>query len=765
MADSQRTQTGATGRLPNDLDVWSKDFRRLQQQKHRMRGGVEARVLTNLAMYFGEQAIHQDRGTMFSRTEREEDKNRLTLVFSFLNKLTRRKIGRLWSIDHRATATPDTLDPAAYDQADVVEKLILSLNKKLKEKQTSWLRYFWLLIGGVVVEHTPWVLEAGKEPIPEFDESGELLWTDNLTQQVVPQEYVVEQMQRGRSPESFTPRESIQLVGDVASEIIDPLRFFIEAGCRSVRQLSGDQRCYIAEIKTRGWIVENFGSEYLDKLSSSPRDLDIVKTRLLDKGPALANMSLHDLIPGIQGTPGPDDEPMYIVCTGYQPPHEGFAHGRRMIFIPNHCTLDDDELQYEEIPCTDIHWEPNAVSFWTRDFLTDLIPAQKFLNKRVSQLGESANSTVYEILLLGGALSKADIPTDLPGVVEDGIDENGVPQVQSLQRAQLPGWFLETIKFVIEFLETVGGSDLLQTKKFPGQLRGSLSAPILQELLDSEDGPFYSHLGEALAQVHQQRVNRVKQFYEPIRTLHYTGHDLRDEVMVFHTSDVLRAGTEFHISIDAATLLPEVSALREARVRERLEGPMAVLYLNHRTGKIDPSKIAMDLRYTDRFRESKEAQYRKLALQLVGKLWRGIPLDPTIPLPFWDHDAVMDELETAMATTEWLDASPQTKQAFIEFHEKCRQYLQAVHDQAEQAMNARLMNSTMAQVAQQTAAKVASTAGDAVAAQVQAQLQANDQTSMMERVQQEMQAKPGPTNQPRRQATAQPRMPPLSRVK
>lgn len=746
-------------RVPLDLDTFSKDFRRLQQQKHRMRGGVEARILTNLAMYYGEQAVAQDRGTIFSRIEREEDKNRLSLVFSFLNKLTRRKIGRLWSIDHRFTATPDTVDPAAYDQSETVERLIMSLNKKLKEKQTAWLRYFWLLIGGVVIEHTPWVMEAGSEPVPEFDpDSNELLWTDNLSQQVVPQAYVVQALQQGRSPESFTPKESLQLVGDVGSEIISPLNFFIEAGCCSIRGLSPDQACYIAQIKTEGWIAENFGTEYLAKLSK-PRDLDIVKTRLLDKGPALSNMSLHDLIPGIQGTPGPDDPPMYIVTTRYQPPNSAWPKGRRTIMIPDCCTLDDDELPYEEIPCTDIHWEPNAVTFWTRDFLTDLIPAQKFLNKRVSQLGESANSTVYEILLLGGDLDKTSIPTDLPGIVEDGLDENGTPRVVSLQRAQLPGWFLETIKFTVEFLETVGGSDLLQNKKFPGQLRGALSAPILQELLDSEDGPFYSHLGEALAQIHQQRVNRVKQFYEPIRTLHYTGRDMRDEVLVFHTADVLRAGTEFHISIDAATLLPEVSALREARVRERLEGPMAVLYLNHRTGKIDPSKIAMDLKYTDKFRESREAQYRKLAVQLIGRLWKGEPLDPAIPLPFWDHDAMMDELESSMATTEWLDASPQTKQAFIEFHEKCRQYLAAVHDQAEQAMQSRLMNSTMAQAAQQTAAKAASVAAETALEQMQAEIQLNRQQPMQERLAQEMQARSGQRQQPQRQNTQQPQMP------
>jgi DNA-binding NarL/FixJ family response regulator len=397
---------------------------------------------------------------------------------------------------------------------------------------------------------------------------------------------------------------------------------------------------------------------------------------------------------------------MCIVLTRYQPECQDWPHGRRTIFTPDQYMLDDDSTQYGEIPCVDLHYEPAATSFWTGDFVTDLAPGNKFLNKRMSQLGESANSSVYELLLLGPELAAADIPTDIPGVVEDGLDENGNPRVEVLQRGQLPQFFLESIKMIVEFIESTGSADLLSHRQFPGQLRGPLAIPMLQEILDSEDGPLLSHLGEQLAKVKQMRVNRVKQFYPPIRTLHYTSGG-KNEVLVFHTEAILRSGTSYHITVDLASLQPELSVLRHARVREDMESPLAIIYTNRRTGRIDPSKIAMALKYNDRAELDRDVQYRKLAQHLIAMMWKGKPVDQNAPYPFWDHNAMMDEYEATMATTEWLEASDQIKTGFLTMYEKHRQYLDAIQAAAAQSIQSQQMKGAIAQATQQVAAKVA----------------------------------------------------------
>ena len=711
------------------LSTFTADWNRLRAQKQRHRGGVEARMILNRAMLCAEQYAMQAHDSIYTRAlDRDEDKNKLHLVFNLLKKAQRRKIGRLWSIANEFRAVPDTVDPKAYDHADVVSQLILGLNQKLKEKLRHWNRLDHLTCYGVAIEHVPWVEMASVEPVPAFDpETDELLWEDRQTGMVLKQTVVEAAIQKGATPERFRVKENMLSVGDVGSQLVHPLCFFVDQSVTSIPDLAPDQACYIAEIKTHGWVKENFGTEATRYLKAK-NGLDIVKTRVLDKGPSYGGTNLRDMIPAIQGEQGPDDPPMCIVLTRYQPAHEEFPHGRRTIFAPDGSILDDaglDELKYEEIPVVDMHYGPNSHSFWTEDFLTDMIPAQKFLNKRMSQMGEAANASIYEILLLGEGLSKVDVSTDYPGVVEGGIDENGMPKVQALQHQGLPQWFIESIRLVIEYIDSVGGADLLQNRKFPGQMRGSMSVPMLQEILDSEDGPLFEHLGESLARVHQMRVNRVKGWYEPIRTLHYTGPDMKDETLVFHTSKILRAGVEFNITVDRSTLLPELSAMREARVRERLESPIgAALYMNKRTGMLDASKVAHDLKYRDTARESREEQQRKIVRQLIARLWEGEPVNPEIVQPFWEHDAAMDELEAVMLTMEWIEASPQVQQGFVQVYEACRAYLQQIQEAQQQQMESRMMQAAVAQATQQVAAKTAALTTEAALSQLEEQANA-----------------------------------------
>lgn len=713
----------ARGTVDNDVSDFSHDWRRLRTQKHRSRGGVEGRIITNLGFWYGEHYLTQARDSIMPRAQgRDEDRNKLFLVFNLFRKQIRRKIGRLWSVDPSFGVTPNSIDPTAMDKADVANNLLLSLDNILHERTQHWQRLWWLALGGVVIEHVPWIEDVGKEPMPAFDDSThELLWKEQQTGATLPQSKVEELCRAGIPPERFKVLERIQTVGQVGSEIISPLQFFIDASVTSIDLLAPDQACYIAEIKTKGWIKSIFGSDVADNVKGISSDLSIVETRLLDKGSTASNMNLRDMLPAIQGSRTADDPEMAIVLTRYQPACEDYPHGRRTILVPDQVTLDDDEIPYGSMPLKDLHWEPPTTTFWTGDFGTDMIPGQKFLNKRMSQLGESANASIYEILLLGGELTAADIPTDMAGVVPDGLSEDGQPRVQVMQRGALPQFFLESIKLIVEFIENVGSSDLTQSRQFPGQLRGPLAIPMLQDILDSEDGPFYEHMGEQLAAIKQLRLQRVKEYYPPIRTLHYnTGK--KDEVLVFHKDDILETGVDYTVTVDRSTLVPEISALRRARVREDLESPISIIYTNRRTGRIDPSKIAMALKYTDKAELDREVQWRKLAQNLIKKLWAGTPLDERMPYAFWDHNAVMDELEATFATTEWNEASPSIQDGFLSLYEKCRQFLDQIQQAQAQSAQAGMMQSAVAQATQQTAAKVAAETVEASLAQIKEQV-------------------------------------------
>jgi hypothetical protein len=193
--------------------------------------------------------------------------------------------------------------------------------------------------------------------------------------------------------------------------------------------------------------------------------------------------------------------------------------------------------------------------------------------------------------------------------------------------------------------EIAGGVDLFSEQKFPGQLRGPMAVPMLQEIIDTQWGNLYQHIGQRMSKVKEMRVNRVKEYYPPFRTMHYTDRSMKDEVFIFQTSDILRSGTDYSITVERGSLVPELRALREARIREHLQSPLSVLYIDERTGKIDKEKIASDLEMGDIGREAKESQYRKLGMSLVERLWQGQQLPPHLPMPFWNLRVIMDELE------------------------------------------------------------------------------------------------------------------------
>lgn len=324
--------------VKREVSDWTKDWRRLQQQKWRMRGGVESRMIIALSMYFGEHYVTQARDLIFQRgIAKDEDKNKLSLVFNLLKKASKRKIGRLWSINYGFRATPNKIDPNAFDQAQVVTRLVRALDKKCREKSQHWKRLFWMVNCGVAIEHTPWIEEVGNEPVPAYDpDTGELLWRDNQNPDpnyTLPHSRVLEAVKMGATPERFTLIEHATTVGDVGSVVVPPLNFFIDSAVTSIRNLGPKQRCYIVEVKTVDWIRDTFGNDAAAKVQTNVgKDLGIIRTRLLDKGPAVASLNLRDLIPAVQGSQGPDDPPLALFATGYEAackdyPHEiGRAH-------------------------------------------------------------------------------------------------------------------------------------------------------------------------------------------------------------------------------------------------------------------------------------------------------------------------------------------------------------------------------------------------------------------------------------------------------
>jgi hypothetical protein len=716
---SAQTSASAEAFVPGSedaalLDTLTKDFERLKDQKARPTGGVEGTTLTNLCFLNDEQYVSYTNKTLALSPR---DANKLYLTFNLIAPRYNKVMGRLTAFNAPFKARPNKKDPVALDLAEVADRMIVALDEKVDD--TSRLRevIHWLLAGGTAFVHTPWVPNATIEPVPQF-EGMELLYKFEPLpgqEQIVPESVKAEMVAAGAPEEQFTIYEEISTVGDVGCEVFGPFNVFIDQSVRSVADLAPDQWVHIAQIKTTGWIKDNYGVDV-----EPQTELTLVQSRIRPEGEATGGTYLKDLLPLIQGTSSDDDPPMVLHVQSYQPASQANPHGRYVCWIPSQKILHSDANPYEEIPLVDIHWGPVTTSFWTKAYITPLISPQKFINKRMSQLGELANAGIYSPLLLGGGLKASDIPTDYPGTVTNGLNDAGGPNVGRIAPPDVPNYFLQSIEFAVKmFNDAAGSADLMEDNQFPGQLRGPLAVPMLQEILDTQWGPLFNHLGERLARVKQMRLNRVKQFYPASRTMHYTSKEQSDEVFVFHTDKVLRSGTNFSITVERGALLPELRALRESRVTERLRGPLAILYMDERTGRLDKSKIAADLAFGDAGRESREAQYRKFGGEIIAMLWKGQAPPPV--QPFYDHKVMLDELENSMATTEFLRSSPQVQTLFLQRWQAHSFFLQQEAIAQQNAMMAASAHSAVAQATQQAAAMAAADTVHETQAQLKAQ--------------------------------------------
>ena len=531
----------------------------------------------------------------------------------------------------------------------------------------------------------------------------------------------------------------------MGSEVLSPLQVFIDASVRSVADLSPDQAVYIAKIRTTGWIKANYDvSETTIQNLKDASEVRILTTDLNSMGAPTGSVHLRDLIPRVQGSRDKNDPDLAVVVERYQPISEEHPRGRYSVFVPGEEVLLDEDNPYESIPLVDFHWAPTTTSFWNGDYVSDLIPPQRFLNKRLSQLGEQSNASLYANELLGQGIKREDIPADYPAPIENGLNDQGVKMIQRRDPPQLPTWYMPSIDLTVKLMrEIAGGVDLFQEQKFPGQLRGPMAVPMLQEMIDTQWGNLYLHIGKQMASVKDMRINRVKQYYPPFRTMHYTDRSMRDEVFVFQTSEILQSGTDYSVTVERGSLVPEFRALREARIREHLQSPLSVLYMDERTGRIDKEKIAADLEMGDLGRESSETTYRKLGMALVERLWQGEQIPEHLPMPFWNLRVIMDELESQMATTEFLSASPELQQGFVAFWNRCRQMLMQASERRSQGMQQSQVQGAVAQAAQQAAAKAAAEAVDVALNQVQASQQVAPQAPQ-ELLQAFMQQQQGP---------------------
>lgn len=725
------------------LDELEREFRRYQKMKAHTDGGVEPRTLLNLAWYAGEQRAFL-RGTRLVTPPR--DRNKPQMVVNILKKRFDKVIGKLSGIDPVFKSHPDTDDPEDISESDVVDNLDRALDEKVREVALRRRRWFWMGMGGSAFEFTEHVPDETVEPVPVTDpKTGEVIWKDNLTGDSVRESLRDQIIEAGLGPpERFEPLEELQLTGDIKSTIEGPLTMFAPDSMVDISDLASDQSIMRARIKSRAWIESNYPDFDFGE-TSTQTEFKIVTTDISHAGDSLSGTNLKHLIPIIQGTKSKDDPDMFMILDRYQPVSadlpRGWSNsdtpelawgGRLTTFIPSVGIVHDGELPYEDgIPIRIFHWDAVTTTTWTGGLVEHAIPVQKSFNKHQTNLNAIGNAYIKMKLLAttGFDLDKWDPDTTHP--IVGGLDDSGQPLLAFLDPPRVPPWYMTRTENLSELItEMMGGGDLFDKPKFPGALRGSMAIPILLEMGDSEYKPILEEYGIVLAEVKQQRINRVKQFWPAVRTMHYFSRRGRQEVFSFHTSAILRAGTNYNISVVRTSLVPELASMREARIAARLSGPLQVLYTDERSGGFDKEAIAADLRFGPAARESKIAADRMFAKQVIARVLKAQPAPPVLPMQ--PHAIMLDEYEGVINTLDFFRLSPQVQQGLTDRSEAHLGFLEKAAQAQSDAAQAQATQAAAADAAQQAAARAGAEAVDAVRDQLRVSFEQMTATLMQQ---------------------------------
>ena len=100
-------------------------------------------------------------------------------------------------------------------------------------------------------------------------------------------------------------------------------------------------------------------------------------------------------------------------------------------------------------------------------------------------------------------------------------------------------------------------------------------------------------------------------------------------------------------------------------------------------------------------------------------------------MPFWNMQVFMDEMEASMTTTEFLSASPQVQQGFLDVWNRAQEMRTQAAERRQEAGNDQQVQQAVAQAAQQAAAKAAASAIDMAMEQMQVSQQQTAQAPDM----------------------------------
>lgn len=441
---------------------------------------------------------------------------------------------------------------SSVETADRVTSALSFLWKKLKLRKTIVLVVKDGFCYGSGLFKTIWDPGSGSETEDDvYDlETGEVIKDDN-----------------GK------PRRKKSKMGEVSVTRVSPFHFHPDPLALSI-----EDAAYVVQVKEkdlgyirRRWpkkaarvIADVTGSPVLDRAnwSSAAGVTDTQHDPATVKGmkdtkvtPMRSQVALYELwVRDVGLLHDPDED------VDWEAEYEKYPNGR-VIMMAGNTVLQDTPNPFEDgrFPFTKYDNVERPDRFWGKSEIEVILTLQDEINRRSSQIMESANLTANPKIAipLGCGLDKDTVFTTKPG---EKWPYRGPKPPEFVPPPPMPTYVLQSLDMSMGFLERVSGNYDMLSGSRPQGVTAASALQGLKEMAEQRPRSKMENLCDALREVGEMMVSRMKQYYDRKREIAITAEDGSGQVE-FDEIDSEVLGGLYSIDIDVGASLPTSQTL------------------------------------------------------------------------------------------------------------------------------------------------------------------------------------------------------------
>jgi hypothetical protein len=454
--------------------------------------------------------------------------------------------------------------------------------------------------------------------------------------------------------------------GDIEFSAVTPFHLFVP----DLRETDIQEQLYVINAYTRPWVwVNQFFKGKAEELGIRAQvraSQDIV----------------DDVVIGLQSNEAEPDSVMLIELWAKGPVHKDLPNGGRVV-----CTSDGKILSIDQQGMPYTHGDypfahfghiPTG-KFYRRSVIESIVPLQRELNRKRSQIVEAANKMARpQLMAPKGSVDARKITTE-PGLLIEYVP--GLPPPQPLPLQPLPSYVLEEVNRLQADIEDLSGQHQVSRGVAPSGITAGTALNYLQEADDTMLATTISSIERGWETVAKQTLALCVQYWDVPRTVKVTGIDSSFDAQQLLGSDI-KSGTD--IRMEGGSALPTSKAAKQSLIMDMMtkgfidpKDGMSVLEIGGTQTlfsklRVDESQAqreniklrSVDPNILDQINQQQDMLQQQAAMQ-GGQL---PPISSIVPVNTWDQHDIHVEVHNRFRKTQAFESLPDTIKAEFEKH-------------------------------------------------------------------------------------------------